>query len=65
MPSCKSLHALFMEQSVNGANVIPAKMAASYFGTDGELKMTVGFNVLYDLVNMEGLGFSLLRCWTL
>ena len=63
-PSCESLHAYFMEQSVNGANSITAKVATS-FESDGELKITVGFNDLYDLFNMDSLDVSLLRCWTL
>ena len=54
-----------MEQSVNGAIDIPAKVAASYFDSKGELKLTVGFNDLYDLFNMKSLDMSLLRCWTL
>ncbi|RLN23704.1 hypothetical protein C2845_PM07G08400 [Panicum miliaceum] len=64
-PSCEALHAYFMEQSVNGANGIHAKVAASYFECDGELSITVGFNDLYDLFNLDSLDISLLRCWTL
>ena len=61
-PSCESLHAYFMEQSVNDANSIIAKVVASYFESDGELSITVRFNDLYDLFNMDGLDVSLLRC---
>ena len=64
-PSCEALHAYVMEQSANGANAIPAKVAASYFDSKCELKLTVGFNNLYDLFNMKSLDMSLLRCWTL
>ena len=61
-PSCEALHAYFMEQSAKGATGIPATVAATYFDSEGELKLTVGFNDLYDLFNMEGLDISLLRC---
>ena len=54
-----------MEQSVNGAIDIPAKVAASYFDSKGELKLTVGFNDLYDLFNIDSLDVGLLRLWTL
>ena len=64
-PSCEALHAYVMEQSANGANAIPAKVAASYFDSKGELKLTVGFNDLYDLFNFESLDVGLLRLWTL
>ncbi|CAL5078914.1 unnamed protein product [Urochloa decumbens] len=64
-PSCEALHAYFMEQSVKGAHGIPAKVAESYFESDGELSFTIGFNDLYDLFNMDSLDVSLLRCWTM
>ena len=64
-PSCEALHAYVMQKSVNGAFDIPAKVAASYFHSEGELKLVVGFNDLYDLFNLESLDVSLLRCWTL
>ena len=64
-PTCQALHAYIMKQSANGAIDIPAKVAASYFHSEGELKLTVGFNDLYDLSNFESLDVSLLRCWTL
>jgi len=64
-PSCEGLHAYVMEQSANGAIDIPAKVPASYFDSDGELKLTVGFNDLYDLFNLDSLDVGLLRCWTL
>ena len=54
-----------MEQSANGAIDIPAKVAASYFGSEAELKLTVGFIDLYDLFNLDSLDVGLLRCWTL
>ena len=60
--SCEGLHAYVMEQSANGAIDIPAKVAASYFDCEGELKLTVGFN---DHFNLESLDVGLLRCWTL
>jgi hypothetical protein len=63
--SCEGLHAYIMEQSANGAIDIPAKVAASYFDSEAELKLTVGFNDLYDLFNLKSLDVSLLRCWTL
>ena len=63
--SYEGLHAYVMEQSANGAIDIPAKVAASYFDTEAELKWTVGFNDLYDLFNLKSLDVSLLRCWTL
>ncbi|KAG2634476.1 hypothetical protein PVAP13_2NG117100 [Panicum virgatum] len=63
--SCQSLHAYFMEQSAKGADSITAKVAASYFESDGELSITIGFNDLYDLFNMDSLDVGLLRCWTL
>ena len=64
-PSCEALHAYVMQQSVNGAIDIPAKVAASYFHSEDDLKLSVGFNDLYDLFNLESLDVSLLRCWTL
>jgi len=64
-PSCEALHAYIMEQSANGAIDIPTKVAASYFDSEDELKLAVGFNDLYDLFNLESLDMSLLRCWTL
>jgi len=64
-PSCEALHAYVMQQIVNGAIDIPRKVAASYFYSEDELKLTVGFNDLYDLFNLESLDMSLLRCWTL
>ncbi|RLN30665.1 hypothetical protein C2845_PM05G13550 [Panicum miliaceum] len=64
-PSCEALHAYFMEQSVNGVDDIHAKVDASYFESDGELSITVGFNDMYDLFNLDSLNISLLRCWTL
>jgi len=64
-PSCEALHAYFIEQSANGANGIPAKVATSYFESDGELSIIVGFNDLYDLFNLDSLDISLLRCWIL
>ena len=63
--SCEGLHAYVMQQSLHGAIDIPAKVPASYFDSDGELKLTVGFNDLYDLFNLESLDVGLLRCWTL
>ena len=50
---------------MNGAIDIPAKVAASYFHTEDDLKLVVGFNDLYDLYNLDSLDMSLLRCWTL
>ena len=64
-PSCEALHAYVIQQSANGAIDIPAKVVASYFHSEVELKLTVGFNDLYDLFNFESLDVSLLRCWTL
>ena len=64
-PSCQALHAYIMKQSGNGAIDIPAKVAASYFHTEDDLKLAVGFNDLYDLYNLDSLDMSLLRCWTL
>ena len=51
-----------MEQSANGAIDIPAKVAASYIHSEDDLKLSVGFNDLYDLFNLESLDVSLLRC---
>ncbi|KAG2550372.1 hypothetical protein PVAP13_9KG346964 [Panicum virgatum] len=64
-PKCQTLHAYIMKQSVNGAIDIPAKVAASYFDSEDELKLAFGFNGLYDLFILDGLDMSLLRCWTL
>jgi len=64
-PSCQALHAYIMKQSGNGAIDIPAKVAASYFHTEDDLKLAVGFNDLYDLYKLDSLDMSLLRCWTL
>ena len=64
-PSCQSLHAYFMEQSAKGAHSITTKVVASYFESDGELSITIGFNDLYDLFNIDSLDVGLLRCWTL
>ena len=64
-PSCEALHAYVMEQSANGAIDILGKVAASYFDSEGELKLTVGFNDLYDLFNLGRMDVSLLRCWIL
>ena len=64
-PSCEGLHAYVMKQSANGAIDIPAKVVASYFDSDAELKLIAGFNDLYDLFNLESLDVSLFRCWTL
>ena len=41
------------------------KVPASYFESDGELSIAIGFNDLYDLFNMDSLDVGLLRCWTL
>ena len=41
-PSCEGLHAYVMEQSANGAIDIPAKVAASYFHREDDLKLSVG-----------------------
>ncbi|KAG2577187.1 hypothetical protein PVAP13_6NG288712 [Panicum virgatum] len=64
-PSCQALHAYIIKQSGNGAIDILAKVAASYFHTEDDLKLAVGFNDLYDLYNLDSLDMSLLRCWTL
>ena len=64
-PTCQALHAYIMKQSANGAIDIPAKVAASYFHTEDDLKLAVRFNDLYDLYNLNSLDMSLLRCWTL
>ena len=61
-PTCQALHAYIMKQSANGAIDIPAKVVASYFDSDAELKLIAGFNDLYDLFNLESLDVSLLRC---
>ena len=63
--SCEGLHAYVMQQSLNGATDIPAKVPASYFDSECELKLTVGFKDLYDIFNLESLDVGLLRCWTL
>jgi len=54
-----------MEQSAKGAHSITAKVVASYFESDGELSITIGFNDLYDLFNIDSLDVGLLRSWTL
>ena len=41
------------------------KVPASYFESDGELSIAIGFNDLYDLFNMDSLDVGLFRCWTL
>jgi len=64
-PNCEALNAYILQQSANGAIDIPAKVAASYFHSEDDLKLSVGFNDLYDLFNLESLDVSLLRCWTL
>jgi len=64
-PSCEGFHAYVMKQSANGAIDIPAKVVASYFHTEDDLKLAVGFNDLYDLYNLDSLDMSLLRWWTL
>ena len=64
-PTCQALHAYIMKQSANGAIDIPAKVVASYFESDGELSITIGFNDLYDLFNIDSLDVGLLRLWTL
>ena len=63
--SCEGLHAYVMKQSANGAIDILAKVVASYFDSEAELKLIAGFNDLYDLFNLESLDMSLLRCWKL
>ena len=60
-PTCQALHAYIMKQSANGAIDIPAKVVASYFESDGELSITIGFNDLYDLFNIDSLDVGLLR----
>ncbi|CAO2209744.1 unnamed protein product [Urochloa humidicola] len=64
-PIFVSLHDYFMAQSAKGAIAISAKVAASYFQSDGELTFTIEFSDLYDLFNKDGFDVSLLRCWTL
>jgi len=64
-PNCEALHAYILQQSANGAIDIPTKVAASYFHSEDDLKLSVGFNDLYDLFNLESLDVSLFRCWTL
>jgi len=63
--SCEGLHAFVMQKSLHGTTEISAKVPASCFDTDGELQLTVGFNDLYDLFNLDSLDVGLLRCWTL
>jgi len=63
--SCEGLHAFVMQQSLHGATKISTKVPASCFDSDGELQLTVGFNDLYDLFNLDSLDVGLLRCWTL
>jgi len=54
-----------MQKSLHGTTEISAKVPASCFDTNGELQLTVGFNDLYDLFNLDSLDVGLLRCWTL
>ncbi|CAO2141713.1 unnamed protein product [Urochloa humidicola] len=63
--SCEALHEYYMKNSAEGGLGITASVAKSQFGTDGDVDFTISYSDLYDLITLDAMDASLLRCWTL
>ena len=61
---CLALHSHYMLESANGVDNIGVSFQACHFGSTAD-NFYVGFSDLYDLLHLDALDMSLLRCFSL
>ncbi|RLM98840.1 hypothetical protein C2845_PM06G26660 [Panicum miliaceum] len=63
-PSCQELHNHYMLESANGVENIGVQYDACHFETEKPDNFYDGFSDLYDLLNLDTMDVSLLRCFS-